>query len=276
MGYKKVECPSCGSPVELGSDREFGYCSYCGAEIALDKIIVEHRGSVSMESFTNANALLDRAFIILEDRNFKDAHTYFERVLDMSPRCSRAYFGNLLCSLNCTSAEELCRTSKPLHTFGNFEKALRFADSKEAEEYKSYASAVNENYNRKLQKKEERIAALERAIVSNNIESNVKINNRNRAGVIFWLILALLLIASLIYGIIEASLSNTPGYTFESIMSVILAAPLPVLCFVRRSKLKKKVEQYNKACDDLQMLNNSLRQNCYDRDQWILNNNIYE
>lgn len=58
----------------------------------------------------NANLvapLLERAFIFLEDKNWKTADEYFERVLDLEPRNGNAYFGKILSQAECSNQEEL-------------------------------------------------------------------------------------------------------------------------------------------------------------------------
>ncbi len=60
MGFKKLFCPSCGASIELDENREFGFCVYCGTKIAQDKLIVEHRGNVSVSGVTMSIISLSR------------------------------------------------------------------------------------------------------------------------------------------------------------------------------------------------------------------------
>lgn len=48
-----------------------------------------------------ADSLLDRAFLLLNDSQFNDAITYFDKVLDRKPREGRAYWGKMLSKLQC-------------------------------------------------------------------------------------------------------------------------------------------------------------------------------
>ena len=35
MDMQVVKCPSCGGEVQIDASREFGFCSFCGAKIAI-------------------------------------------------------------------------------------------------------------------------------------------------------------------------------------------------------------------------------------------------
>ena len=61
MGFVAAKCPNCGATIELSEDREYGFCTYCGTKVVQDKIVVEHRGKVSISGIANENAILDRA-----------------------------------------------------------------------------------------------------------------------------------------------------------------------------------------------------------------------
>ena len=72
--------------------------------------------------------LLKRVSMFLEDRDWKSADTYCEKVLDMDPEIGEAYFGKLLAEYHVSSAEELSALSREFTSSANYQKALRFAD----------------------------------------------------------------------------------------------------------------------------------------------------
>ena len=80
MSFVKVKCPSCGANVDLDATGEYGYCAYCGTKIVRDKIVVEHRGEVSVNGIATKEAMLRRAQLLLEDCKWKDAFQKYERV----------------------------------------------------------------------------------------------------------------------------------------------------------------------------------------------------
>ena len=72
--------------------------------------------------------LLKRVSMFLEDKDWKSADTYCEKVLDMDPEIGEAYFGKLLAEYHVSSAEELSALSREFTSSANYQKALRFAD----------------------------------------------------------------------------------------------------------------------------------------------------
>ena len=80
-----------------------------------------------------AEALLKRAFIVLEDGDWQKADELLEQTLNLDPENARAYIGKLLVKLQLTSESMLPAKVntlgvKPLAEYKEFEKALRFAD----------------------------------------------------------------------------------------------------------------------------------------------------
>lgn len=93
MGFVSVKCPDCGAEINLDESREFGFCSYCGAKVVQEKIVIEHRGSVKIddskelknlyqaarnarEAMDNATALLHYQTISAKDPNSWEAQFY--------------------------------------------------------------------------------------------------------------------------------------------------------------------------------------------------------
>ena len=96
----------------------------------------------------------------VEDGDFKKADEYLERVLDINPQCSDAYYGKLMCKLNVKNKAEICKTCKKLSGEPYFTKALRYADDNKKTEYNEIASAVEKNYNKISERKKNEIKKL--------------------------------------------------------------------------------------------------------------------
>lgn len=94
-------------------------------------------------SATNAEPLLKRAFMFLEDGNWKEADAYCEKVLDQDPENAQAYLGKLMAELRVRKQESLKDCKKPFDNSGNYQKALRFADSALANEMRGYIFHIN-------------------------------------------------------------------------------------------------------------------------------------
>ena len=74
------------------------------------------------------DGLLKRAFIFLEDGDFKQAGEYCDRVLDIDPENARAYVGLLCIELKVKKEEELQNYPHHFNDNSYFQKAIRYAD----------------------------------------------------------------------------------------------------------------------------------------------------
>ena len=88
--------------------------------------------------------LLKRVFMFLEDGDVKSANEYCERVLDIDPENARAYLGKLMAECRACRLEDLQNCEQPFDDSGNYNKVLRFADSKLIETLKGYIAHINE------------------------------------------------------------------------------------------------------------------------------------
>ena len=116
----------------------------------------------AVPSMINANIepLLDRSFLCIEDGEFAKADELLEQVLNLNPREPKAYIGKLLCELKFNREEDLARLDKPLWNYGNYNKAIRFAENDYAEQIKKYNEAIKVNINNKIQSVDEKIDSL--------------------------------------------------------------------------------------------------------------------
>ena len=78
----------------------------------------------------NVAPLLKRAFMFLEDGNWKEADEYCEKVLDQEPENAQAYLGKLMAELHVRRQEDLPNCEQPFNTSNNYQKAVRFGDDK--------------------------------------------------------------------------------------------------------------------------------------------------
>ena len=92
----------------------------------------------------NTEALLKRAYMFLEDGDFKEADKYCERVLDQDPENARAYLGKLMAELQVRNQKDLADCEQPFDDRNNYKKAVRFADEKLARELEGYVTHIIE------------------------------------------------------------------------------------------------------------------------------------
>lgn len=167
MGFIKLNCPNCGAAMDLDENREFGFCSYCGTKVVQDKIVIEHKGTVSISGIANEKSILKRMFIFLEDKDWDNADIYADKVLDINPQNSYAYIGKLMLSLKISKFENLQNSSETFDKNGNYIKAVKFGDKKLIDSLQKYNDVIK---SRLEQERKERIyqSALNDAKTANN------------------------------------------------------------------------------------------------------------
>ncbi len=80
--------------------------------------------------------LLERGFLFLEDKKWQKGDDFFEIVLNKDPKNATAYLGKLLVDLEVSKPENLKDFHTPFDDNDNYEKIMRFADTKLKENIK--------------------------------------------------------------------------------------------------------------------------------------------
>ncbi len=101
------------------------------------------RGSAGEQAADSAG-LRKRAYLFLEQGDFKNASAYFERALDNNPEDAEAYFGKLLLEMGCRQEGDLRNLMISISGRESYQLAVRFAKGALQEKYKGYASAIDE------------------------------------------------------------------------------------------------------------------------------------
>ena len=91
----------------------------------------------------NIAPLLKRAFMFLEDGDWKSANEYCEKVLDQDPENAQAYLGKLMAECHVRQMDGLKDCANPFDQSGNYQKALRFADEDLKETLTGYIAHIN-------------------------------------------------------------------------------------------------------------------------------------
>lgn len=92
----------------------------------------------------NAEALLKRAFMFLEDGDFASANEYCEKVLDLDPENARGYLGKLMAQQKVKTKESLRDCAESFEEENNYLKVVRFGDSVLVEELQGYVKVIND------------------------------------------------------------------------------------------------------------------------------------
>lgn len=164
MGFVKLSCPNCGVAIELSDDREYGFCTYCGTKVVQDKVIVEHRGKVSISGVADVQALLDRAILFLEDKQFDKALDYCERALDIDPKNPDAYIAKLMSQTHCSRIELLANSEKPLERYTSYKRAIRFASADKKEILQSLFKQSVEKFKESLKRRNSQLDETEKTL----------------------------------------------------------------------------------------------------------------
>lgn len=83
---------------------------------------------ISVNSNATPEALIKRAKLFLEDKDWASANAYCDNVLDTDPEYGLAYVYKLMAELRASTLDELGEQKKPFGERPNYQKALRFAD----------------------------------------------------------------------------------------------------------------------------------------------------
>ena len=123
----------------------------------------------------NADSLIQRARLFLEDRQWNEAASYADKALDMEPTNAQAYLIKLMSERKVSREEQLAEEEKPLQESGYYQKVLRFDEtgdtSRQLKQINQTILNRNET-NRKSKILQDAKAALEKAI---NMEQLVEI-----------------------------------------------------------------------------------------------------
>ena len=166
MSYTAMTCPSCGSKLDAPEGVDSFFCQFCGSKIVKDKKFVE----VSFSGVATEESLLERAILFLEDSNFDEADLYFDRVLDIDPKCSKAYLGKVLCRLKKTKPDELVDYDKPLGENADFQKAMRFAPAEKQKQFEQLAARSAEAFKQKEADYQKRLKTADTAVEEKRLQ----------------------------------------------------------------------------------------------------------
>lgn len=218
MAFISLKCPSCGADIELDESREFGFCSYCGTKIVQEKQVVELKGEVKVEGVSTADKLLERAYILVEDMGYFEAEGYFNRVLELDPKCAKAYWGKMLCEYRIPSAETAEAAGIDITKSNNYSRAIMYATGKQKDKYIEHGEKAAGTY-----------GANEKKAADEQKKANV-------IGKVFKIFFAIAPIVNFIIGLESVEKETISAYSF-----VIFT--ISVLWFISYFTIKKSQEK---------------------------------
>lgn len=247
MAFITLTCPACGAALNnVDSERDFYFCNFCGNKVMLDKTIIEHRGSVSVQGIVSEKSLLQRASILLSDSNFEDAAAYYDRVLDINPTCAAAYMGKLCCQYSCKSPDDLQGLVYADYSLEkNYQHALEYSSGSERTHYEwingpehmlgwdlyqidlkceSKTDKLKADFSQKAKPYKDKLIAEQKNVSSHNPlykqalyeynKANLRVNAKSKSYGILFLVSAVLALISFVVLILR------PGHDSETISAL--------------------------------------------------------
>ena len=132
-----LNCNSCSKLIP--DDSEF--CPFCGNKI-IHKTVTFSENSEQLHLY-QPEALLKRAFLLLEEGLFDKADAYLEVVLNQDPENAEAYLGKLMVDLRVETQEELKDCSLPFDNKGSYRMIMRFGDESLKTTLIGYIESIN-------------------------------------------------------------------------------------------------------------------------------------
>ena len=149
---KSIKCDGCGAPIVIPEGQKSAKCEYCGLVNFLPESETKH----SSGNGDAADSLVRRAYILLEEGDFRHAAALVEQALNLEPENATAYIAQLMALLSIRQESELANNAQPLTGYSGYTNALRFGSEDQ--------KARLEDYNRQILKRldEEREATRRR------------------------------------------------------------------------------------------------------------------
>ncbi|MBQ2764404.1 MAG: zinc-ribbon domain-containing protein, partial [Firmicutes bacterium] len=117
-----MKCSNCGAE-NRAKDK---FCVKCGTRLPEQTNVAAYEVVTVNADGSNINALIERAFLFLEDGEFARADHYFEQILNNDPKNAKAYLGKLMAELQVKTESALADEQIPFDDSANYEKACRF------------------------------------------------------------------------------------------------------------------------------------------------------
>lgn len=142
MGTSVSTCRGCGAEIIFAGGQETVKCEYCG--------LVNTRPEENADYIeTNAESLIKRAYILLENGNFQHAMLSLQMALNLEPENTIAYIGLLMAEVGAKTEANLISSPKLLTQYSSYSNALRFADPEQKAKLEKYAQQVEERIDKK-------------------------------------------------------------------------------------------------------------------------------
>lgn len=145
MSFMQGKCPECGGLLAADSSKKATTCPFCGEAFIVQEAINNYNiynitnsntshnhsaGSVVnvFENLISVSSITERAFMFLEDGDFERANEYFEKALDVDPKCEYAYLGKLMVDLKINKESAFDNINVDFEANRNYQKIVMFGN----------------------------------------------------------------------------------------------------------------------------------------------------
>lgn len=105
----------------------------------------------SGENSTNTGGMLERGFICLKDKNFEEAESVFDKVLNIDPHSGGAYLGRLMIRRRVSELQELEYQEDPMSLETDYQHAIEYGEPKIKKTLREYEkNIIEKNRNRAM------------------------------------------------------------------------------------------------------------------------------
>lgn len=127
-------------------------------------------------SKVSAENYVKRAYMALEDSDFKKADQLLEQALNLDPENGQAHLGKLLVERKCTSVERLTEGTAPLSRSGHYNRALKFSDLGVQQQLRAAETQITQRIEEetRAERLENAVADLEDADTSEEMEQVIR------------------------------------------------------------------------------------------------------
>lgn len=193
------------------------------------------------------DSLLERAFIFIEDGDFKNGDAYCEKVLDIDPKCAMAYLGKLMIDLKVSNRRRLGLSNTSFEDNVNYKRIVRYGSQDLIDEIDEYLEEVKANQ----AKEESRRRETRWNQSSNNFSQNDGVSEAERRKRRIREQYHNIPPESAIRGVVKDD-PSVKKLTVAMVVFLFLYWPVAViLFFVRRSKINKLFAKENARYDSI-------------------------
>ena len=171
------KCEMCGGTLEVDENKKIVVCEYCGTKQTLPDFDNEKKTN-ELDTSIQLEKLFERVSLFLEAGEWEKADEYCEKILDLEPKCAKAYVGKLMAELCVIKQEYLAYCEKPFDNRINYKNAVYFGDEKLVNELKGYLIHIKER-NKKIEEDNKREEAKRRSENAKSDNAQIKEYNKN-------------------------------------------------------------------------------------------------